>query len=37
MSGFPARIRRGTLRKKLAGFMETWLRDLKVEVERRAS
>jgi hypothetical protein len=37
MNGFPARLMRSVLRKKLGGLMETWLRDLKAEAERRAS
>jgi uncharacterized protein YndB with AHSA1/START domain len=35
MSGVPARLMRGTLQKKVGVFMEAWLRDLKVEAERR--
>jgi hypothetical protein len=37
MSGFPARLMRSVLRKKLGGLMKTWLRDLKAEAERRTS
>jgi uncharacterized protein YndB with AHSA1/START domain len=37
MNGLPARLLRRPLQKKGVGFMETWLRDLKVEAERRAS
>ena len=35
--GLPVRLLRRSLQKKVVGFMETWLRDLKVEAERRAS
>ena len=37
MDGFPARLMRAALRKKLGGLMETWLRDMKIEAERRVS
>ncbi len=37
MSGFPARMMRAALQRKLDGFLEAWLRDLKIEAERRAS
>jgi uncharacterized protein YndB with AHSA1/START domain len=37
MSGLPARLFRKPLEKKVGAFMETWLRDLKAEAERRAS
>lgn len=37
MEGLPARLLRRTMRKKLDGVLETWLRDLKSEAERRAS
>ena len=37
LNGFPARLMRSVLRKKLGGLMETWLRDSKPEAERRAS
>jgi hypothetical protein len=36
MDGFPARLMRGMLRKKMGGLTESWLRDLKTEAERRA-
>ncbi len=35
MSGFFARLLRNVLEKKLDGFTEAWLRDLKTEAERR--
>jgi uncharacterized protein YndB with AHSA1/START domain len=37
MNGLPARLLRRPLHTKVVGFMETWLQDLKVEAERRAS
>lgn len=37
MNGFPARALRTSLRRKTESFMDTWLRDLKAEAERRAS
>ena len=37
MDGFPARVMRGMLRKKMGGLTESWLRDLKSEAERRAA
>jgi uncharacterized protein YndB with AHSA1/START domain len=37
MTGFPVRLLRKTMRKKLDGVLETWLRDLKIEAERQAS
>jgi len=37
MNGLPARLLRRPLQKKVVGFMETWLRDLKVEAERRTA
>lgn len=37
MNGLPARLLRRTLSKKTVAFMETWLRDLKIEAEMAAS
>lgn len=37
IGGFLARVLRTVLQKKLDGFTEAWLRDLKTEAERRAS
>jgi uncharacterized protein YndB with AHSA1/START domain len=37
MDGFPVRLLRAAMRKKLEGVLETWLRDLKIEAEHRAS
>lgn len=37
MDGFPARLMRGMLLKKMGGLTESWLRDLKTEAERRAA
>jgi hypothetical protein len=37
MTGIPARLLRRPLQKKTSGFMETWLRDLKAEAERRTA
>ena len=37
MTGLPARLLRRPLQKKTSGFMETWLRDLKAEAERRSA
>jgi uncharacterized protein YndB with AHSA1/START domain len=36
MRGFPVRVMRRSLQRKLVGFMDAWLRDLKVEAELRA-
>jgi uncharacterized protein YndB with AHSA1/START domain len=37
MEGFPVRLLRAALQKKLDSLLETWLRDMKIEAERRAS
>jgi hypothetical protein len=37
MDGFPARLMRAAVRKKLGGLTDTRLRDMKMESERRAS
>lgn len=37
MDGFPVRLLRATMRKKLERVLDTWLRDMKIEAERRAT
>lgn len=37
LDGFPARLMRGMLLKRMSGVTESWLRDLKAEAERRAA
>ena len=37
MEGFPVRLLRAAMQKKLDSLLETWLRDMKIEAERRAS
>lgn len=37
MDGFPVRLLRAPMRRKLEVVLEAWLRDLKIEAERRAS
>ena len=37
MEGFPVRLLRAAMQKKLDSVLETWLRAMKIEAERRAS
>jgi uncharacterized protein YndB with AHSA1/START domain len=37
MEGFPVRLLRAAMQKKLDTLLETWLRDMKIEAERRAT